>query len=161
MLPSSLPKKLIAGLAPLLPAAVRAKITPATLALLPDPIPLTYTSTTTVTASVDKQTGVPIQEAIVQQIVVNIAIGAQSINLIPVIALNFRIAPDSMRYLAQKAGSAGRLLTLMTVIVPVALIVVGVLLAVIAIVRRRKPTPVVQAPDWTPVAAPVGVAPSR
>jgi hypothetical protein len=161
MLPSSLPKKLIAGLAPLLPAAVRAKITPATLALLPDPIPLTYTSTTQVIASVDKQTGVPIQEAIAQQVVVNVTAGAQSISLIPVISLNFRIAPASMSYLAHKAKSAGRLLTLMTVIVPIALVVVGVLLGVVAVARRRAPGLGVEAPDSVRPADAVGAAPQR
>jgi hypothetical protein len=50
MLPPSLPKKLIAGLAPLLPAAERAKFTPAVLSALPNPIPLSYTGTTSIAA---------------------------------------------------------------------------------------------------------------
>ena len=141
LLPMSLPKKLIAGLAPLLPADVRAKITPATLALLPDPIPLAYTSKTAVKAYVDRQTGVPIDEAISQEVVVDVTVGTQTIGLAPVLALDFSIAPASMRYLADKATSAGRLLTLMTVIVPAVLTLVGLLLVVISVVRRRKPTP--------------------
>jgi hypothetical protein len=141
LLPAALPKKLIAGLAPLLPAAVQAKITPATLAALPDPIPLSYTSTTDIAAYVDKQTGVPIDESIAQQVVVSVAAGSQSISLIPVLALDFRVTPASMKYLGDKASSAGRLLTLMTVIVPIALIVIGLVLVVVAVVRRRKPAP--------------------
>ena len=53
LLPPSLPKKLIVSLAPLLPAAVQAKITPAILAALPNPIPLSYTGTTHIVAYVD------------------------------------------------------------------------------------------------------------
>ncbi len=76
LLPPSLPKKLITGLAPALPAAVQAKITPATLAALPDPIPLSYTGTTNVVAYIDEQTGVPIDETISEQVVVNVAAGS-------------------------------------------------------------------------------------
>jgi uncharacterized membrane protein len=139
MLPSSLPKQLIAGLAPLLPAAVRAKITPATLAALPDPIPLSYTGTTSIVAYVDKQTGVAVDQTIAEQVVVNVAAGPQTLSLIPVLALNFHITPASVKFLANKAKSAGLLLTLVKVIVPIALIVIGLVLAVLAVIRRRKP----------------------
>jgi hypothetical protein len=141
MLPPSLPKKLIAGLAPLLPAAVRAEITPATLAALPDPVPLSYTGTTHITAYVDEATGVPIDETISEQVVVNVAAGARTLSLIPVLALDFHVTPASMQYLAHKAQSSGELLTLIEVIVPLVLAVIGVVLIVIAILRRRRPRP--------------------
>src|ERR1700737_3544297 len=139
ILPSSLPKNLIAGLAPLLPPAVKAEISPATLATLPDPIPLTYTARTNIVAYVDRQTGVPINETISEQIVVNVAAGSQRLSLIPVLALDFQVSPASMKYLAHKAKTAGVLLTLMKGIVPIALIVIGGLLLVVAIIRRRRP----------------------
>ena len=139
LLPPSLPKKLIASLAPLLPAAVQAKITPATLAALPSPVPLSYTGTTSIVAYVDLQTGVPIDETVSEQVVVNVAAGAQTLSLIPVFALDFHVTPASMKYLADKAKTAGELLTLMKVIVPIALVVIGVVLLVIAILRRHKP----------------------
>jgi hypothetical protein len=142
MLPPSLPKKLIASLAPLLPAAVRAEITPATLAALPNPVPLTYTGTTHITAYVDEQTGVPIDETISEQVVANVAAGARTLSLIPVLALDFHVTPASMLYLANKASSSGVLLTVIEVIVPVVLGVIGVLLVVIAILRRRRAVPV-------------------
>jgi hypothetical protein len=123
MLPPSLPKKLVASLAPLLPAAVRAEITPATLGALPDPVPLSYTGTTHITAYVDER----------------------SLRLIPVLALDFHVTPASMRYLANKASSSGELLTVIEVIVPLVLGVIGVLLVVIAIVRRRRPVTAVSA----------------
>jgi hypothetical protein len=138
-LPPALPKKLIAALAPLLPAAVRAEITPATLTALPDPIPLSYTGTTNIVAYVDTQTGVAVDQTISQQVVVNVSAGSQTLSLLPALALKFHITPASVNYLADKAKSAGRLLTLMQVIVPIALIVIGVALVVVAVVRRRKP----------------------
>jgi uncharacterized membrane protein len=138
LLPPALPKKLIASLAPLLPAAVQAKISPATLAALPNPVPLSYTGTTNVVAYVDSQTGVPIDETISEQVVVNVAAGSQTLSLIPVLALDFHVTPASMNYLASKAKTAGELLTLMKVIVPIVLVVIGVVLLVIAILRRHR-----------------------
>ena len=139
MLPPSLPKKLIAGLAPLLPAAERVKFTPAVLSALPNPIPLSYTGTTSIVASVDSQTGIPITETISEQVVVNVTAGSQTLSLIPVLALDFHLTPASTTYLANKAKTTGELLTLMKAIVPVVLVVIGVALLVIAILRRRKP----------------------
>jgi Porin PorA len=145
MLPPSLPKTLLASLAPLLPAAVRAEITPATLAALPDPVPLSYTGTTHITAYVDEQTGVPIDETISEQVVVNVAAGARTLSLIPVLALDFHVTPASMQYLANKAATSGELLTVIELIVPLVLGVIGVVLIVIAIVRRRWPAPAASA----------------
>jgi hypothetical protein len=139
LLPPSLPKKLIANLAPLLPTAARAKITPATLAALPSPVPLGYTGTTNIVAYVDSQTGVPIDETVAEQIVVSVTAGSQTLSLIPVFALGFRVTPASVTYLANKAKTAGELLTLMQLIVPIALVAIGVVLLVIAILRRHKP----------------------
>jgi hypothetical protein len=142
MLPPSLPKKLLAGLAPLLPAAVRAEVTPATLAALPDPVPLSYTGTTAIVAYVDTQTGVPIDETVSQQVVVDVTAGTRTLSLIPVLALDFHVTPASMVTLAHKAQTSGELLTVIEVIVPVVLVVVGVILVVIAVLRRR-PLPAV------------------
>src|ERR1700691_4301656 len=139
LLPPSLPKKLIAGLAPLLPAAERAKFTPAVLSALPNPIPLSYTGTTSIVAAVDSQTGIPITETISEQVVVNVTAGAQTLRLIPVLALDFHLTPASTNYLANKAKTTGELLTLMKVIVPIVLVVIGVVLLVIAILRRHQP----------------------
>jgi Porin PorA len=140
-LPPSLPKKLIASLAPVLPAAVRAEITPGTLAALPDPVPLSYTGTTHITAYVDEQTGVPIDETISEQVVVNVAAAARTLSLVPVLALDFHVTPASMQYLAHKASTSGELLTVIELIVPLVLGLIGVVLIVIAILRRRRSAP--------------------
>ena len=68
--------------------------------------------------------------------------GAQTLSLIPVLALDFHATPASVTYLANKAKTAGELLTLIKVIVPIALVVIGVVLLVIAILRRHKPAAV-------------------
>ena len=57
------------------------------------------------------------------------------------LALDFHVSPASMKYLAHKAKTAGELLALMKVIVPIVLIVIGMILLVIAILRRHKPAP--------------------
>jgi uncharacterized membrane protein len=169
MLPPSLPKKLIAGLAPLLPAAERAKFTPAILSALPNPIPLSYTGTTSIVAAVDSQTGIPITETISEQVVVNVTAGSQTLSLIPVLALDFHLTPASTIYLANKAKTTGELLTLMKVIVPIVLVVIGVVLLVIAILRRHKPaaTPAAAraaadgAPEPQPEGSMLDTGPSR
>ena len=65
--------------------------------------------------------------------------GSQTLSLIPVLALDFHLTPASVTYLANKAKTTGELLTLIKVIVPVALVVIGLFLLVIAILRRHKP----------------------
>ena len=105
---------------------MQAKITPATLAALPNPVLLSYTGTTHIVAYVDSLTSVPIDETVSEQVVVNVAAGAQALSLIPVLALDFHATPASVKYLASKAKTAGELLTLMKVIVPIVLVVIGV-----------------------------------
>jgi hypothetical protein len=141
MLPPALPKKLLAGLAPLLPAAVRAEITPATIAALPDPVPLSYTATTAIGAYVDQQTGVPVNETISQQVIANVTAGGRTLSLIPVLALDFHVTPASMQSLANKASTAGLLLTVLKVIAPLVLLAGGVIALAIAVLRRRRPAP--------------------
>jgi hypothetical protein len=138
LLPQALPKNLLAGLAPLLPADVRAKVTPAMLAALPDPVPLGYTGVTHIDAWVDRQTGVPVNEHINEQVLVDVSLGAQSLSLTPVLALDFQISPDSQKYLADQATSHGHLLTIIKVIVPIVLVVLGILLVAVAIVRQVR-----------------------
>ena len=107
--------------------------------------PLSYTGSTNIVAYVDTQTGVPIDETVSQQVVVNVAAGSQNLSLIPVLALDFHVTPASVKYLAHKAKTSGQLLTLMKVIVPIVLIVIAVVLVLIAVIRRRKPVPAVPA----------------
>ncbi|MFF5010313.1 porin PorA family protein [Streptomyces phaeochromogenes] len=138
-LPPALPKKLVADLAPSLPAATRAEFTPAAVAALPDPVPLTYTGKTTIVAYVDRQTGIAIDQTIDQQVVANTVLGGSRTSLLPVSAFDFKITPASVSDLGDKAASAGLLLTLMTDITPLVLVVIAAALILIAYLRRRRP----------------------
>jgi hypothetical protein len=141
LLPPALPKSLLPALARILPASLRAQFTPAVVAQLPDPIPVSYTGTTHIVADVDQQTGVAIDEAISEQVVVNAMVGTSPVSLLPVLALDVHMTPASIHYLADKATSAGRLLTLLTIVVPIVLGVIGFILIVVAVIRRKKPQP--------------------
>ncbi len=138
-LPPALPKKLLAGLAALLPAAVAARLTQATLAALPDPVPLSYTGVTRITADIDRQTGIAINQHINQQVVAGLSVGGESVSLLPVLAFDFSITPHSQKYLADKAKSTGQQLTLLKVVLPIALVLVGLVLVVVAVLRRHRP----------------------
>ena len=89
------------------------------------------------------------------------------LSLIPMLALDFHVTPASVKYLAHKAKTSGRLLTLMKVIVPIVLIVIAVVLVLIAVIRRRKPVPappplsVLTADAFRPQVSPVDAAPPR
>jgi hypothetical protein len=152
-LPPGLPKALVGGLVPLLPAAAKAKFTPAATAALPATVPPTYTGLTNITASVDEQTGVAIEETINEQVIANAAVGKTVLPLLPVSAFDFSITPAGASDLADKATSAGRLLTGIKIIVPLVLLILGILLIVIAVLRRRRPedaAPIKNVPDQNP-----------
>ncbi|UIX29235.1 porin PorA family protein [Streptomyces sp. GQFP] len=138
-LPVALPKKLVGGLGASLPAATRAKFTPAAVAALPDPVPLTYTGKTTIVAYVDRQTGIAIDQTIDQQVIANTALGGSQTSLLPVSVFNFKITPASVSELGDQAASVGLLLTLMTDITPLVLVVIAAALILIAYLRRRRP----------------------
>jgi hypothetical protein len=139
LLPPALPKSLLPALAGVLPAAVRAQFTPSVVAQLPDPVLVTYTGTTRIVAYVDRQTGIAIDETISQQIVVGATVAAPQVSLLSALALDIHITPASMHYLADEARSSGRLLTLMEVVVPIVLAAIGIILIVIAVIRRKPP----------------------
>ena len=139
LLPPSLPKKLIVSLAPLLPAAVRPSSPQPPSPRCPtrsrSAIPGPPTSSPTSTRRPASRS----TETISEQVVVNVAAGAQTLSLIPVLALDFHAHPGQREISRRKAKTAGELLTLMKVIVPIVLVVIGVVLLVIAILRRHKP----------------------
>ena len=136
-LPPALPKSLAASLAPLLPAAVAAKLGPA-LPLLADPVPLAYSASTTIDAYLDPQSGVAIDERIQQQVIAGVTVGSATTSLLPVLAVDSSVTPASQKYLAHKAATADRALTLIGVVVPLALLILGAVFIVIAIIRQRR-----------------------
>lgn len=149
-LPAALPKALAVRMLPLLPADARQRLQEAA-ALLPDPIPLTYTSTTTYEMYADAQLGAPIDSGIQRSVTALVSLGGQTVPLLAVLDIDLTQTPASIAEQAGDAASNSTLLALIGVWLPVALLLVGVVLIVIAVVRRRRP-PAPGAP--TPAARP-------
>ncbi|CUU59794.1 Protein of unknown function (DUF3068) [Parafrankia irregularis] len=146
-LPAGLPRNLVGTLAPLLPAEAVAAFTPAAVAALPDPVPMTFTASTDIVAYVDEQTGVAIDETIAQQVVAHTSVADKDVALLPVLALDFHITQASIEDLADTAASAGLLLTLVGLVAPLLLLVLGLLLVVYAVLRRSPPVSAGDADD--------------
>ncbi|NGN68833.1 DUF3068 domain-containing protein [Streptomyces sp. A7024] len=136
-LPKALPKAQLKGLAAGKPAAERKKLA-AALAALPDPVPLTYTSTADTTFTIDSGTGTPLHTAKTQTVTANIA---GSTPLAQVMDLRLASTPASVKERAADAADAARLLSLAKNVIPAALLGLGVLLAAAAVwtARRRNP----------------------
>ncbi len=135
--PVALPKQALAGIASRLPAAAQAKFAPV-LAVLPNLVPLHYTSTTHTTAYVDSSTGAAIDQSMTQQVMAGISVGGKSVDLVPVMALDVKVTPGSVEMLAARSAKAAHLLTLLGRIVPIGLVVLGLALETAAVIRRRR-----------------------
>jgi hypothetical protein len=137
-LPTTLPKAVAGALAPLLPKETAALLTPQVLAALPDAIPLAYTATTTVQAGADKAVGLPLEQHLQQKVMLNVALPGQApIPLLPVLSTDLQLTPASQQYLANKADTAGTELSVVKIVVPVVLVVLGLALLVLAYLKRK------------------------
>lgn len=119
------------------PPPSSARLALATAGPLPETIPFAYTSTTTYWVWVDKQLGVPLAVSIHRTVTANAALGGQKLPLLPVLDIDVKTTDDSVQASAYKAASAGRLLSIMSVWVPIVLIVGGVALVIVAVLRRQ------------------------
>lgn len=136
-LPVALPKALGLQLVPLLPAEVQQRLLAAADSL-PEVIPLSYTARTTYDIYADATLGAPIESAIERTIVATATLpGQQPIPLLGVLELDLTQTPGSVQERADQAASNATLLNWLSVWIPVALLVIGVLLVVVAIIRRR------------------------
>jgi hypothetical protein len=135
-LPAALPKALASQLIPLLPANVQQAITPLA-AKLPDPIPLTYTVTSKYEVWADTEIGAPVDSTIQRTIRAAAALGALSVPLLSVLDVSLAQTPESVQERADWAANRSRLLTLLSVWLPIALLVIGLALVVVAIIRRK------------------------
>ncbi|MDV6248113.1 porin PorA family protein [Rhodococcus opacus] len=139
-LPPALPKAQLAGLAPLLPADLQAELAPA-LGSLPDPVPFNYTAVSKFELSADSVLGTPIDGALDQQVIANVEVGGKNISLIPVLALDTELSDQSVADAANAASSQSRLLTLISVVTPIVLALVGIVLFAVGLLRRNKQLP--------------------
>jgi len=151
-LPANLPKATLAGLATALPPAQQAALAPF-LPQLPDVLPLSYTSVTETTFWVDTATGSVLETQQKQTITAGLSSPAGSLPLAAVVELNLKTADADVTSGAATAADAQQALTLIGVVAPLVLAVLGVALLLLAIplARRRvaEPQPEPEAP--TPV----------
>jgi hypothetical protein len=138
-LPAALPKDKLGPVAPLLPADLREKMISA-VATLPNPIPMHYTVTRDLHVWIDTVTGLAVNETVDQKIVAGVSIGGKLVNLLPVLAVDLRVTPRSQQDLAQKSADVARQLTLVEVVAPVVLGVLGLILVLAVIGRWRRPS---------------------
>jgi hypothetical protein len=118
----------------LLPADVVARLQ-ALLPQLPATIPLTWTSTRTVTFSVDSRMGTPIKTASVQQINAELPAGIASV---PFSTLTLTSTDASMKSTADDVSSNASKLTWIGTVLPIALVVIGLLLIGGALLVARR-----------------------
>jgi hypothetical protein len=139
-LPPALPKAQLAGLAPLLPADLQAKLGGA-LATLPDPVPFNYTAISKVALSADQTLGTPIDGALNQQVIANVEVNGENVSLIPVLALDTTLTDQSIADAASAATSQSRMVFLLSVVTPIVLAVIGLVLVIVGVLRRRPEAP--------------------
>jgi hypothetical protein len=138
-LPASLPKNKLAPVAPLLPADVREKLISAAAAL-PDPVPMHYTVTRDIHVWIDTVTGLAVNERVDEEVVAGVSVEGKLVNLLPVLAVDLTVTPRSRQDLAQKSADVARSLTLVEVVAPIVLGVLGLILVTAVLVRRRRPS---------------------
>jgi hypothetical protein len=150
-LPAALPKSKLAPVAPLLPASLRAKLISAA-PTLPDPVPMQYTVTRDLHAWIDTVTGLVVKDTVNQKIVAGVSIDGKVVELLPVLDVDLAVNQPSQQYLARKSADAARLLTLVEVVAPIVLGVLGLVLVAAVIVRSRRPSRRGSTPDgrWAP-----------
>jgi hypothetical protein len=153
-LPAALPKSLAVQILPLLPADLQAMLKP--LAdLMPDTIPMKYNVKSTYEFWADTTFGAPLDSRIKQTIVASAALAGQELPLLPVLDINLSQTPASIQEVSDQVDTAGKQLSLLETWLPLALVVIGVALIVIAIVRRKPTT----ATPATPTDAPPATTP--
>ncbi|MEU4812965.1 porin PorA family protein [Nocardia fluminea] len=135
-LPPALPKALIEKLLPSLPAASQDALG-AVLPTLSDPVPLAYSWASKLDVAVDKKLGLPITAAQSQKVVAGVEVGGQRIDLLPVMVIDVKSTDAAGKASADRMKSAADKLALVEDYIPLGLVIVGALLIVVGIVRRR------------------------
>lgn len=137
--PPALPKQALAGLASTLPKDLQAKLG-ATLASLPDTVPLTYVSDTSIKVAADQATGFPVSQDLRLKTTMALDVDGATVPIMPVFDVKATMTPETVKRLSDDAASTGRLVRLADTILPLGLLTLGLLLVAVAAVReRRKP----------------------
>ncbi|NUR97815.1 MAG: DUF3068 domain-containing protein [Kribbellaceae bacterium] len=140
-LPAALPKSLAPQLLALLPAETQKLLAPL-VAALPEQVPLTYTGTSTYDVWADAKLGAPLDTAINRSVVANVALGGNTLPLLPVLAFNVTQDQSSVADAASNADSAATKLAWIELWGPIVALVLGLaLVAVGLLLGRRTPQP--------------------
>ncbi|MFF0501783.1 porin PorA family protein [Nocardia aobensis] len=136
-LPAVLPKAVVEQMIPIVSAQSRTALQES-LPTTGDPVPITYHSTGTLSLGVDRQIGSPIDGSQKQTITAVAHVGDRSIDLVPVMVTDVQTTAATRASAADTMHSAGRVLTLFTVVAPLAVIVLGIVLIALGIVLNRR-----------------------
>jgi hypothetical protein len=117
-------------------------------AQLPDQLPLAFTSTNDTTFWVDTKTGSVLDVTEKQSIEAAMTIGPSSVPLTSVFALDAKFTPGTVKTNSDDAATAQRGLLLVGTVAPAVLLLLGLILAVLAVwsARRRRNSPQGQPP---------------
>lgn len=138
--PTQLPTAILAGVlqAGLVPEGSRADLE-AALPSLPAVVDIGFGSSNSVNAAVDEKFGAPLNVEQTQQMYVTIPVNGQDLPVLPLSTVALHTAPDEVVSTADTLQSNGRLLGILGVWLPVALLVIGLVLLGFGVFRLRKP----------------------
>jgi hypothetical protein len=140
-LPPALPKSLAPRLLVLLPAETQKLLAPL-VAALPDQVPLSYTASSTYDVWADAKLGAPLDTRINRSVVANVTLGGNTLPLLPVLAFDVTQDQASVADAAAEADDAALKLAWIELWGPIVLLVLGLVLAALGLVlRRRTPQP--------------------
>lgn len=138
--PKQLPKSAVAGLlqAGVVPEANR-EVLQSNLDQLPEMLDVGFYSTNKVDAAVDQQFGVPLRFDQEQSMFAAVTVNGQQVSVLPLSTVKLHTSDADVKSGADTAAKNGLLLSVMGIWVPIALVVIGIALIVLAVVRWRKP----------------------
>lgn len=138
--PKQLPKAAVAGLlqAGIVPVESRATLT-AALPAMPDVVTIGFGSTNLINAAVDSQFGAPLKVNQTQGLYVTVPVDGKDVPTIPLSIVKLHTADSAVSDTAHTLSKNATMLSLLGVWLPIVLLVVGIVLAALAVVRWRKP----------------------
>ncbi|MGY1753518.1 porin PorA family protein [Blastococcus sp. SYSU D01042] len=139
-LPTSLPKDVLAALAPGLDGLVSPELLaalPAVLPSLPAEIPIAWTSRTTTLVDADQELGATIAGGSTQEITGSLDLGVTTVD-VPFATIDVYSTDDSIQDRGNTVADDARLLNLVGTVLPIVLTVLGVLLLVAALLLARR-----------------------
>ena len=135
-MPPALPRELALQMLPMLPTETQQAL--ASAGPIPDLIPLAYTSKTDYDVWVDQQLGAPLDVGIHRTVTAHADLAGQKIALLPVLDIDVKTTPEAVEASAEDAASAGRLLTAMSVWVPIGLVALALIAFALAARSHRR-----------------------